>query len=173
MADYILALFDHQMSDDDLQYMYDLCPGLKIEWLNANDSEAIARGISYNLQGRDFGFAFRLMIGADQLSLLFIRYTPCYVGRFTSEEEKRCIAIAELCRRFDGYHQLIHQIHAEFEEDYEDFFELIHLDGSFLAVDIEEPTEMFLRALVDGKNELSDIYKCKRIELAHETNIAS
>ena len=172
MADYILAVFDHQMSDDDLQSMHDLCPDLKIKRLNANDSEAISRGLCNDLQGRGFGFAFRLMIDPDQLSLLFIRYTPCYVGRFTSEEEKRCIAIAELCRRFDGYHQKIHQIHAEFEEDYEDFFELIHPDGSFLIVDIEEPTEMFLRAVVDGKNELSDIYKDKRIELAHETNIA-
>ncbi|MBS7805930.1 hypothetical protein KIH24_15255 [Rhizobiales bacterium TNE-4] len=171
MTEYVLAVFEQALSDDDLQDMRDLCPGLTIERANAHDSEAISRGCFGDWQGRGFNFAFRLMVDVGKLPLLFIRYTPRYVGLLTSEDEKRCIAIAEFCHRFDDYNQKIHQMHAEFEEDYEEFFQLLHPGKSLSILDLEEPTEMFMQAVVDGKNELSDFYKSKRIQLTDQTNI--
>lgn len=94
MTEYVLAIFEEALSDDDLKNMRDLCPGLTIERTNAHDSEAIARGYFGDWQERGFNFAFRVMIDVNKLSLLLIHYTPRYVGLLTSEDEKRCIAMA-------------------------------------------------------------------------------
>jgi hypothetical protein len=163
MQDYILAIYQEPLNQNDLREMERLCPDLKIEKIPSEDSEALGAGYCNNLKSLDVGYSYRFYHEPETLTFLFIRYPPKYIGQFTIDEEQKCISIYHHCVDLLEQHDQVYAVISEYDFEQEEFLRLIETDSDIDPDERYGPTWILDQYAELGKEALQKIYQNKKI----------
>ena len=107
MKNYLLLIYEEELSEDDLVRLSDLSFGAIVERIEEDENELITSAYLQQYELSEQGVCYRILHGdivVDTFisSVIMMENKPFYVGLFSLEIEKRCVILSKLCSDMHG-----------------------------------------------------------------------
>ncbi|MBS7805904.1 hypothetical protein KIH24_15125 [Rhizobiales bacterium TNE-4] len=169
MEEYILAIYDNELSNNDFIEMKTLCPGFIIEGIEPEQSQKYVIAFHQEFDEPQIGFAYKLGTKPDKVSLLFIRFMPRYAGKMTHFDEVHFDQLYDYCDELHDTHDEIYDSLRGYDFEQYEFIQFIGSKDYPNEDDQYGPEGMLFHYHNLGKKALGEFFEIKKLSTLTNT----
>ena len=98
MKNYLLVIYDEELSEEDISTLSGLCDDMRIEKISDETSDLLAESYKLKFGFICIGYCYRFYREEMLPSMFLLKEHPTYIGQFDAVSEQRCIELGVLCQ---------------------------------------------------------------------------